>query len=172
MIDKTKFRMPEYNEQNLFQFYERMGQCLYQIQCFENAIEHYLVHVHQTDMTMEREEIERIYKIHDKFTIGHLFKEVMKCEKLPNELENRITNFIGERNWLVHHCRKENKDDLFNENKFPLLLERLDNLSDESLALAKLFLNKSEEYTIAQGIATREQLDIETQKILDSLGKA
>lgn len=172
MIDKTNFRFPSYNPEHLFLFWERVGFCLLQIQSFEMTIEHYLAQTHKLEKNMSFEEVESIYDKLGKLTIGNLFKEILKCEVLPKDLEDRVNAFIKERNWLVHRCRKENEGDIYNESKFRLLYQRVADLSEESLALGKLFLEKSEKYILENGIMTQVQWDIETQKVLDKLGKA
>lgn len=172
MLNKSKFRIPQFDPENLAVYWQKIGFCVMQIQTFELTLGYYLTQVHKIDLDMSVNKITNLYNKYGKFTIGQLFKEVKECEKLPDELEQRINNFIKERNWLVHNIRKENESDLFFESKFNLLLQRINILADEALFLAKLFQEKSEEYILRNKIMSEEQLDHYTQILLNYFGKA
>ena len=174
MSETDKFNFPDYNKENVIFLWEQVGFCLLQIQIFELTIEKYLTIVHKLNVDMSHEKIEKIEKIYNKFskhTLGQLFKEVKDCEILPKDLDDRINGFIDERNWLVHRSRRENEKDVFNQEKFEKLVNRLTYLSDEALSLAKMFQEKSESYIISKGLLTKEQFDLYTQNYLDNLGK-
>ena len=172
MIDKSKFRLPKFDPERLSVFWQEIGFCIMQIQTFELTLSYYLTQVHKIDFEMNSNKISSLYNKYGKFTIGQLFKEVKECEKLPNDLEKRIDFFIKERNWLVHNSRKENEGDLFDQSKYNALIQRIINLADEALFLAKLFQEKSEEYILKNKIMSEEQLDHYTQIVLNSYGKA
>lgn len=172
MVDRNKFKLPNYDPNNLSQLCLSVGFCLMQIQTFELTIENYLAQVHKLDTEMAREEAEKIFEQCGKMTLGQLFKEIEKNEKIPEKLHKRIKKFISERNWLVHKCRKENEAYLYNPNKFPITLSRIDSIAEESSELTKYFDTKSEEYMLRNNIITKEGLDKDTQRILDFWKKA
>lgn len=171
MLEKRKFRMPKTNPEDLFLFCKEVGYCLMQIQSFELTVEIYLAQVHNLDVDMDRVEAEKIFDQCGKMTLGQLFNEIEQKEKLPIELSNRISNFIKERNWLVHKCRKENEGYLYNSEKFPKTLDRIRNLYEESDSLNKYFSTKSTEYILTKGILSKEQLYAYTQNIIDSFSE-
>lgn len=170
MVDGNKFKFPNYDPNNVTQLCLSVGFCLMQIQSFELNIENYLAIVHKLEVNMAREEAEKIFEKCGKMTLGQLFKEIDKNEEIPQKLHDRLTNFINERNWLVHKCRKENEASLYNPEKFPLILLRIERISEESLKLSKYFSSQSEEYMLRNNIISKEELDNYTQRILDSWG--
>ena len=171
MANKEDFVMPKYNPNDLVELCHSVGFSLLQIQSFEYNIEIYLALVHKLEPKMAREEAENIFDKCGKMTLGQLFREIESEEELPEELHNRIHNFIKERNWLVHKCRKENQANLYNSEKFPFTLKRIEKVAEESLLLSKYFDKKAEEYLLNNGIMTKEELDHNTQVILDSWSK-
>lgn len=97
--------------------------------------------------------------------LGALLAKLRKSVKVPDNLDDRLKAFKDERNWLAHRIGRENHDDVYNREKFRTLLKRLDDLKREGKAISDMFATLCEQWLIATGDTTKDQLDAETLRL-------
>jgi hypothetical protein len=132
--------------------FSEIGAAMWQIQSFENALIHYLCIRFKLSRGVGAIQGHAILEQTAKKTLGQLLAELRKHEQGSPGIEKRLTEFLKERNWLVHRIRTENHTDIYREDKFHVLLVRLESLTEDARTLSREFVKLLEDYVVSQGI--------------------
>ena len=143
--------------------WKMMGRGLWGVQNFESSMVTYIVLLLCPKGTPAQKAYDLLEK-HNKKTMGQLLNKLKEHRKLPEDFEERLNNFLNERNWLVHRLNRENHTDLYNPNKFNSLIARLDFINNESKALTEMMVNLCHQSCIAEGVS-KELLKEEEKRI-------
>ena len=147
-----------------------LGETLWHLQLFEEVLIHYITIVFKLSPGVAETEGLAVLERTGKQTLGALLKELKKYESLSPGVEQRLQAFLEERNWFVHRSRRENHTDLYSHPAATNLLNRLDVLGNEALALSKEFQQLLVAYGKDNGIVTQEMLDKAVDKVLKDWG--
>ena len=94
------------------EFVRLVGHAVLQIQELEEILAMHLVIVHKTDARVALRDVETMFANASKQTLGQLFRAIQGKGKSPSDLLSRLEHFVGERNWLIHRSRRENRRNL------------------------------------------------------------
>ena len=68
-------------------------------------------------------------------TFGATIHQIAKAGLLSAQLEERLSNLLSERNWLVHKSRAQNRNAIYSDSATEKLVRRIDAMADESNTL-------------------------------------
>ena len=146
-----------------------MGKALWQIQALEDTLAHLIALVLKLPARASIEEAEAILENVRKETLGRLIKEIKKAIHFTDHFELFITNFVSERNWLIHRSWREYKDVLNKENEYKYLRLRVSRLESDAHEYNELFSGYINDWAKKQGINERK-LQIIQKEFLDVWG--
>lgn len=78
---------------------------------------------------VSREKADEFLEQHRSDTLGRAIKIVKAENLLPEILHQRLTEFLSERNWLVHKCMPRNRDDMNSPESQSMLFKRIKSIS-------------------------------------------
>lgn len=145
---------------------ERMGFALLQVQNLEENAATYFVMVTQAKPGMGYTAGMALAEKAQSKMFGITVKRLRKAGVLNDDLENRFTSILAERNWLVHDSRKTIDRALFNLEEFDKVIKKIESISDESLALLKDLYPFVEAHLLNNGF-TKDQINRTVQKVLE-----
>jgi hypothetical protein len=160
-------RPPPLDPDVLRDILSQVGFALWQIQSLEFTIAHYLVMVHKLEPGVARTTAEKVFDDTSKKTLGNLLGDLRRHENPSSPLVKKLEMFVPKRNWLVHSSRHVSQQHVFTASKRHILLRRLDNISDDALAIMKEFYIAMEAHLETHGI-TRKQFGSIADKIMKS----
>ena len=99
-------------------------------------------------------------------TFGATVREIAKAGLLATDLESRFTKLLAERNWLLHSSRAASRNAVHHDAEMNKLLQRLEMMANESLALMREIAVLVESYVKAHGVTT-EFIEKAANKLLD-----
>jgi hypothetical protein len=129
-----------------------VGHAVWQIQVLEETAAVHLVMVHKTDAKTARSDVETMFAKASKQTLGQLFGAIRDSSKSHSDILSRLERFVGERNWLIHRSRHENRKDLDSDTRRPQLVARIKAVADDALSLLTDFQEVTERYLIDRGM--------------------
>lgn len=88
--------------------YTCLGHALCAVQILEDAVSHAIV-LKKTEPE-QKIEAEILIEKQRKYTLGQVIKIAKEESLLPENLEIQLSEILSERNWLVHHCITEDKE--------------------------------------------------------------
>jgi hypothetical protein len=88
---------------------------------------------------------------------------------LDIDLESQLRGLLHQRNWLVHHSKRESRGVLNDSNHFDALVGRLDRLADDATALNALLGSQLEEHVVTLGV-DQAAIDREAKRNLRKWG--
>ena len=149
----------------------RLSIALWHSQAFEAVLACYVTLVLKLPPSRAEAEVRKtLFKMQSK-TLGGLISELRKVNpaNLVSSFEERLKQFLADRNWLVHSSWREHHGDLFGQNRALTLIRRLDGIAEQALQLQKHFGQLIDQWTRAQG--TNPQLiEAEFRRILAAHG--
>ncbi len=145
------------------ELFSEIGYALWQIQAAEFALVHHIALVLKEPEDLEA--FEHLATKEGKRTLGQLIKELRKHSDLPTDLDDRISAFVDERNWIAHRIFKESHSDLHSETKASILLQRIEDLGDEALEVAKIFSDATRDWVVASGVSTERLARLERETL-------
>lgn len=149
--------------------YTAMGRALWFCQCFEEALAYCLCLLFEIHRDTAEEIANRVLADKRRKTLGQLVKEIAdkKSPLVPESLENRLSRFTEERNWLAHRIQHQNHTDMYHQDRFEQLLKRLEALKVEAQALSKVFEQFLDNWYREQGVSQEELARRMRQILLD-----
>lgn len=109
--------------------------------------------------------VERI----QKRSFGQLLSELEKDSVLDPALVARLRKLLSERNWLIHHAKRNHRGVLNRPEKFDELVERIDWIAEEATKLTSGLGAGFEEYVVSRGV-DRTFIDEEAERIRRAWG--
>jgi hypothetical protein len=149
----------------------QIGVALWHSQVFEDALCYYITLVLKMPPSRAEAEAREVLEKLQSKTLGALIAELRKAKPsiMVSEFEQRLEQFLKERNWLVHDSWRQHHGDLFDSSRVGPILARLDAMANEALALQLIFQQIGREWTLQQGV-TPETLERHTRRILTERG--
>ncbi|MDH5632141.1 MAG: hypothetical protein OEZ10_04020 [Gammaproteobacteria bacterium] len=144
------------NSVELNEFYNAIGGAVWHLQYLEHALVNFVVmkrhkrNPSDIDAAYERLEKER------KGTLGSLYGRAKDEGIIPKELEQRFDKLIDERNWLIHHSRTKNSEDLYNDELRINVISRIDSIIVESMELTNNLLKLLYQFMQSEGVDIAE----------------
>lgn len=86
-----------------------------------------------------------------KLTLGPMISNAKREKSIPASLHKRFEFFLKERNWLIHNCITTDYLSLRSEKNKTTLFNRLNNFSEEAMALRKEIYNLNNEWFSEKG---------------------
>jgi hypothetical protein len=142
----------------------RVGFAVWQLQALEQVAACHLVLVHRVTISTAREEVYRMFQKSEKNTLGQLFGQIRDASNGTASFLPRFEALVQERNWLVHHSRNKNRNDLFGARARQSLIDRIEAMAGEAHQLAKALQATTEDHMVSQDI-TREEIDRRASQI-------
>ncbi|WP_318345681.1 hypothetical protein [Flagellimonas baculiformis] len=124
MIENIIFKEASKNEIILYTF---LGESLCAVQILEDALSHSIV-LKKTEPD-QKKEADELLKKQRKYTLGKAINIIKQESLFPKPLEIELSKLLTERNWLIHNCITENKDDLKSDSYFEKLSERIKDIT-------------------------------------------
>jgi hypothetical protein len=137
--------------EELAEFARLVGYAVLQSQALEETLALHLVMVHKADAKAARRDVETMFAKAEKQTLGQLFRAIQDKGKRPSDLLSRLEHFVGERNWLIHRSRRENRRNLRSDAMRSQLIARITAVANEALSLMTTFQELTEAHLIARG---------------------
>ena len=148
---------------------ERVGHAVWQVQALEDTLAHYVViRVRGTDR-IKQDEGDTLLASAQKRTMGSLITELERAGVVPDGLNERLRPVLEERNWLVHHARREMRGMLSKPEVYNTLQIRAEALMDESLALNKSLAAELQSFVRSLGVS-QEALDAAAERLMKQWG--
>ncbi|MEO6331690.1 MAG: hypothetical protein ABIP09_03935 [Gemmatimonadaceae bacterium] len=148
---------------------QRVGYALWQAAECEDTLAHYVVvRLRSVKGIGEVAGLELLRQA-QKRTFGSLLKELRGKGVVESDIDRRLVPLLEERNWLVHHAKRESRGALRDPPRFDALVSRLDRLAEEATSINSLLGARLEEFVIQAG-ADPSAIDREAAKLLSEWG--
>ncbi|MDB6090292.1 MAG: hypothetical protein JWN85_3076 [Gammaproteobacteria bacterium] len=134
----------------------RVGYALWQLQELEGATAQFYVQIVQATPGMGVAAGEALTEKALSKTFGSTITQLVKAKRLPNAMEARFKALLSERNWLVHSSRSTNRKAVHEDDACHRLIQRLDRIADEALALLIAVGTHAEAFAKKHGVSTNE----------------
>jgi hypothetical protein len=138
------------------EFYHLLGRALWAVGHFEYHLVHIIVVVFKSPFN-SRDAVENALEKEFEKTLGNLLKEFRRYRELAPDLDRRIDAFKTERDWLCHRIYWQNHTNLFNRQRFELLVSRLEAFKREATELEKILDQIFERWGEDNPISTEEE---------------
>lgn len=148
---------------------QRVGYALWQLAECEDAAAHFLVLRAHATRGMGEERGEALLKGAQHRTFGSVLTELRKKGVVEGDLETRLNDLLKERNWLVHHSKRESRGVINDPDRVDSLIARLDKIAEDASKLQKELGGEIERFSIEAGV-NREFIDREAQELAESWG--
>lgn len=99
-----------------------LGESLYAVQILEDALSHSIV-LKKTE-PYQKNEADTLLKVQRSYTFGKAIRIAKEESLLPKTLEIELSEFLKERNWLIHKSITENKNEYRTESFYNNLFEQ------------------------------------------------
>ncbi|HEY6803300.1 MAG TPA: hypothetical protein VI306_06955 [Pyrinomonadaceae bacterium] len=161
-MDPFSYRLEAADHLNLI--LNRIGFALWQIQELESVAANYFVLLIQAQKGMGLEAGNLLIEKAKKKTFGATVRRLAEAGLLTSQLERRLNDLLAERNWLVHGSREASRSAPYNDAAVTRLLDRIDGIAEQSLALLREIGELVEAFAKKHG--TTEEYIAETSKHL------
>ena len=116
--------------QNEIMLYCQLGEALMKVQMAEQALSYSITLKMNPQET--KEQADEFLKRHQNYTLGKAIKIAIQENLYDISLQNELTSFLENRNWLIHKVIIGNEEDL-NSGKIKLeLLDKIKFVSDRA----------------------------------------
>jgi len=145
---------------------QRVGFALWQLQELEGVCATYYVLVEEAKLGIGEEAGNTLEERAKKKTFGTTIHKLVKAGLLDKEIEARFKILLFERNWLVHSSRASSRSAIHSDAHMRALLNRLNKISEESLALLKKVGERTEAHVKKYGVS-EEYIEKKSKEILE-----
>lgn len=135
---------------------QRVGFALWQIQELEGVAAQYFALVAQAWKGMGLAAGNALLDKALSKTFGATIHQIAKAGLLSAQLEERLSNLLSERNWLVHKSRAQNRNAIYSDSATEKLVRRIDAMADESNALLKELGVLAERHVNGHGVSEQQ----------------
>jgi uncharacterized protein YutE (UPF0331/DUF86 family) len=144
---------------------QRIGFALWQLQELEGVAAQFFVLVAKAEIGMGQEKANALVEEAQSKTFGATVNKLVKGNHIPPDLQQRFSVLLSERNWLVHNSRSSSRSAIHHQADYEQLIERVENIADESLHLLKALSTQSESFMLKMGVSP-EKLQQLTEQTL------
>lgn len=131
---------------------QHVGFAVWQIQELEAAAAQFYVLVALAQAGMGEEAGLALVEQAQSKTFGSTVNKLVKGNHLPEELKERFTKFLADRNWLVHSSKVNSRNAVYHQSHFEELIKKLEAIADEALALLRTLPVLSEVFLLSNNI--------------------
>lgn len=132
---------------------KRIGFTLWQLQKLEGGAAKYYVLIAKASPGMGIDSGQELVDGVLSKPFGITVKGLEKSGKVPSELMARFQKLLEERNWLVHKSRGTSSSAVHDEAAFVQLIQRVDAIENEVLALLKEIPKQMGAFLLSQGFS-------------------
>ena len=147
--------------ENVTELYRSIGEVIWMLQHLEYAMTHF------NALSILKKRREKGQKVGEKegfaalekqrkLTLGPLIKAAKSEQTLPLTLEAKFDSFLGERNWLIHRCVRDEYFSLENETAKQKLFERIATFTTDGIVLKKEVFSMMERWFQNAGYSVEE----------------
>jgi hypothetical protein len=104
-----------------------------------------------------------------KRTLGQLVRVLLAEGVFEEDFAAELLRLIKERNWLVHHSKREHRGILNRPEEYEALCHRVDRLAEDALAAQKRLAAVFEQYVRSKGVSA-EVIAVEAARTRRSWG--
>jgi ribosomal protein S13 len=148
---------------------QRVGYALWQLAEMEDGAASHVVIRLRSVRGIGVKAAESIIEAVEHKTLGQLLRELRDANVLEVAIANRLQALLEERNWLVHHAKRESRGVLNDAPRYEQLIARLDRIGVEATALISDLGNALVDYVRTSGVS-RENIDSEATRLARSWG--
>jgi hypothetical protein len=143
------------NAEELNVLFTLIGEGIWHLQYLEDALHTYITVKRDVKVrgSMPPEQAEAILKKHRARTLGVSSRISREAQILSPSLQEMLDNFKEERDWLVHRCVHQHREDLYINDKRNELIRRIKRFSEEAKKIQKLIAKELEDYVVAQDVS-------------------
>lgn len=143
------------NEDELQVFFKLIGAGIWYLQHVENALNVCITVKGEIKEigSVNAETGEGFLAKHQRNTFGTSLRIAKEMNILSVELMEQLESFKKERDWLVHKSMNQNADDLYLNSDRNLLLNRLNNFSENAQKLQNLIGKELEDFVVSKGVS-------------------
>lgn len=137
----------------LLGLYARLGQATWHSQMLENRVRDYAFCYRATGNTpLSAEQARQLELRINRISLRRLLKELREAHLLSSHLFSRLDAMRLERNWMTHELCQDSPGILVEIPDLKALLDRLQRIADESLALQEEVAQSVESYAPAHRV--------------------
>jgi hypothetical protein len=144
----------------------RIGFALWQIQELESVAAQYFVMLAEAKKGMGLEAGNILIEKAQKKTFGTTIRRLAKAGLLTADLDRRLNDLLSERNWLVHKSRAASRGAPYNDTIAAKLVDRLNAIAEQALALLKEIGQLVEQFAKKHG-TTEEYINETSKRLLE-----
>lgn len=143
----------------------RIGFAIWQLQELEGVAATYLVLRTKLTKGMRMEEANAFVEDAKKEVFGTTLRELNKAGLFEPQLQARFSALLDERNWLVHRSRASSRSAVYSDDPFRLLVQRVDGIASEALALLREIHQLTWAFLKEQGISEEKIREYATKTV-------
>ena len=121
--------------QDEIELYGLVGEALWKTQIVEQALSHSITLKMNPAETKER--ADEFLKQHQSYTLGKAIKFAIKENLYSLSLQDELSTFLEQRNWLVHKAMLESQNDLNTENMKKELFIKIKSISNKAESIQR-----------------------------------
>lgn len=134
---------------------QRVGYALWQLQELEGVSATTFVLIAEAEKGMGLAAGEALEERAKKSTFGATIHRLAASGVIDEDLDSRFRVLLEERNWLVHRSRADSRRAVYHDDHLVDLLQRLDRIADDAVALLKKVGNVAEAHVKARVVSER-----------------
>ncbi len=135
---------------------ERIGFAIWQLQELERSSAQYYVLIVKASPGMGIEKGKVLLDDALSKTFGKTVSRLQKSGRVPDELMIRLQKLLDERNWLVHNSRATSRSAVHDQTVCHQLIQRINGIADEALALLGEVVKQVEAFILTQGFSAKD----------------
>jgi len=140
-----------------------LGKALWEIQAFEDTLAHLIAVILKVPPRTSVQQAEAILEKVQGDTLGRLINETKKVIHFDKTFDPFMTQFLNERNWLVHHSWRTYHGYLDRQKEFKVLLSRVRRLADDAREFNELFVGFLQDWAKKRGVTQAELAQLQKQ---------
>lgn len=131
-----EYKMKPANQDEI-KLYCLIGEALCMVQHLEDVLSHSITLKKDVKIpfSMPLKKANELLEEYHFYTLGQAIKLVKKEGIYPESLLQNLDIFLLERNWLVHKCMRQNRDDMYSETSMHNLFHRIKNITEKAHTL-------------------------------------
>tara|TARA_B100000949_G_C14169837_1_gene402810 strand:+ start:525 stop:941 length:417 start_codon:yes stop_codon:yes gene_type:complete len=136
MSHEYKMKPANLDEINL---YCLIGEALWMVQHLEDALSHSITLKKEVKKpySMPLKKANELLEKYRFYTLGKAISLAKREAMYSESLLQDLGLFLSERNWLVHKCMSQNRDDMYSGTGKHKLFHRIKNVTEEALILLR-----------------------------------
>jgi len=124
-------------EVELKEFYYTLGKATWFLQHMEDGLCTFIALAQHSDSQVSPEEAYTYLAKTRRKTLGTIVGEALARQIIPKGLDERLSNLVEERNWMIHRSMHENSAHLLDDLKRRELIDRITSIYAKAQHVAK-----------------------------------